>query len=73
MTATAYIRVSSRAQDHATQRAAIERFAATRDDTIDDWRAEKKTRSRPVAIAARRAWAKLISPRSSPCAPSRRT
>ena len=43
MTATAYIRVSSRAQDHATQRAAIERFAAARGDTIDDWRAEKKS------------------------------
>jgi len=38
-----YIRVSSRAQDHATQRSAIERIAAARGDTIDDWRPEKRS------------------------------
>ena len=43
MIAVAYIRVSSRAQDHATQRAAIERFASARGDTIGDWRAEKRS------------------------------
>jgi DNA invertase Pin-like site-specific DNA recombinase len=41
--ATAYIRVSSRAQDHATQRAAIERVAAARGDVIAEWFAEKKS------------------------------
>jgi DNA invertase Pin-like site-specific DNA recombinase len=40
---TAYVRVSSRAQDHKTQRAAIERAAAARADAIDDWRAEKRS------------------------------
>ena len=43
MIAVAYIRVSSRAQDHATQRSAIERFASARGDTIGDWRAEKRS------------------------------
>lgn len=50
MEATAYLRVSSRAQDFATQRAAIERAAAARGDTIADWRSEKrsgKTLARP--------------------------
>ena len=42
-TAIAYIRVSSRAQDHATQRAAIERAAAARGDEIKTWYAEKKS------------------------------
>ena len=41
--ARAYIRVSSRAQDHATQRAAIERTASARGDTIAHWYAEKKS------------------------------
>jgi DNA invertase Pin-like site-specific DNA recombinase len=41
-TSCAYIRVSSRAQDHATQRAAIERVAAARGDEITTWFAEKK-------------------------------
>lgn len=41
--AIAYVRVSSRAQDHATQRSAIERAAYARGDTIDDWRAEKRS------------------------------
>lgn len=43
MDAVAYIRVSSRAQDHATQRSAIERAAAARGDEITDWRAEKRS------------------------------
>lgn len=42
-TAVAYIRVSSRAQDHATQRAAIERAALARGDEISTWYAEKKS------------------------------
>ena len=33
MNATAYIRVSSRAQDHASQRSSIERTALARGDT----------------------------------------
>jgi DNA invertase Pin-like site-specific DNA recombinase len=43
--ASAYIRVSSRAQDHATQRSAIERAAAARGDTITTWYTETKTGS----------------------------
>jgi DNA invertase Pin-like site-specific DNA recombinase len=43
VTAVAYIRVSSRAQDHASQRSAIERAAAARGDAVDDWRAEKRS------------------------------
>jgi DNA invertase Pin-like site-specific DNA recombinase len=39
----AYVRVSSRAQDDATQRAAIERAAAVRGDTIATWYAEKRS------------------------------
>jgi DNA invertase Pin-like site-specific DNA recombinase len=38
--ACGYIRVSSRAQDHASQRAAIERAAAARGDSITRWYAE---------------------------------
>jgi DNA invertase Pin-like site-specific DNA recombinase len=41
--ALAYIRVSSRAQDHASQKSAIERFAHARGVTIDDWHAEKRS------------------------------
>jgi len=41
--ATAYLRVSSRAQDFPTQRAAIERAAAARGDTIVAWYAEKRS------------------------------
>jgi DNA invertase Pin-like site-specific DNA recombinase len=41
--AIAYIRVSSRAQDHKTQRSALDRAATARGDVIDDWRAEKRT------------------------------
>jgi DNA invertase Pin-like site-specific DNA recombinase len=50
MNATAYVRVSSRAQDAASQRSAIEKAAAARGDTITDWRSEKrsaKTLARP--------------------------
>jgi DNA invertase Pin-like site-specific DNA recombinase len=43
VTALAYIRVSSRAQDHASQRSAIERAAVARGDVVDDWRAEKRS------------------------------
>lgn len=50
MSALAYIRVSSRGQDHAMQRAAIERAVAARGDTVTRWYAEKRTawtRDRP--------------------------
>ncbi len=50
MEATAYVRVSSKAQNHATQRSAIERAAAARGDTIAAWYGEKlsgKTLDRP--------------------------
>lgn len=43
MQAAAYVRVSSRAQDQATQRAAIERAAAARGDEIAQWYAEKQS------------------------------
>jgi DNA invertase Pin-like site-specific DNA recombinase len=43
MNAHAYVRVSSKAQDHATQRSAIERTAAARGDTISTWFAEKRS------------------------------
>ncbi|HJW74259.1 MAG TPA: recombinase family protein [Thermoleophilia bacterium] len=39
----AYMRVSSRAQDVATQRSAVERAAAGRGDTIEVWFSEKKS------------------------------
>jgi DNA invertase Pin-like site-specific DNA recombinase len=48
--AIAYLRVSSRAQDFATQKAAIERAATARGDAIAEWRSEKrsgKTLARP--------------------------
>ncbi|SRR5579883_1402275 len=41
--ASAYIRVSSRSQDHASQRSAIERAAAARGDEVAQWYAEKKS------------------------------
>jgi DNA invertase Pin-like site-specific DNA recombinase len=50
MKVAAYIRVSSKTQDHASQRAAIEREAAARGDAIGAWYAEKvsgKTLDRP--------------------------
>jgi len=43
MIAQAYVRVSSKAQDNATQRSAIERAAAARGDEIGAWYAEKKS------------------------------
>jgi DNA invertase Pin-like site-specific DNA recombinase len=49
-TAIGYVRVSSRAQDYATQHSAIERAAAARSDTVAEWYAEKrsaKTMDRP--------------------------
>jgi DNA invertase Pin-like site-specific DNA recombinase len=42
-TASGYIRVSSRTQDHASQRSAIERAAHARGDTISTWYAEKQS------------------------------
>ncbi len=48
--AAAYVRVSSKAQTHDMQRAAIERAAAARGDTIAAWYSEKmsaKTMDRP--------------------------
>ena len=39
----AYCRVSSKAQDFATQRSAIERAATARGDTITSWRSEKRS------------------------------
>jgi DNA invertase Pin-like site-specific DNA recombinase len=50
MEAVAYVRVSSRAQDLASQRAAIERAALARGDTIAQWFSEKlsaRTIARP--------------------------
>jgi DNA invertase Pin-like site-specific DNA recombinase len=50
MNTIAYLRVSSRAQDFATQKSAIERAATARGDTIAEWRSEKrsgKTLTRP--------------------------
>ena len=49
-TATAYIRVSSKAQNLAMQRHAIEQEAARRGDVIVEWYSEKrsaKTAQRP--------------------------
>ena len=48
--AAAYVRVSSKAQDYASQRSAIERAASARGDSITTWFAEKlsgKTLGRP--------------------------
>lgn len=42
-TTVAYIRVSSKTQDHATQRAAIERAALARGETVATWYAEKRS------------------------------
>jgi DNA invertase Pin-like site-specific DNA recombinase len=42
-TASAYIRVSSRSQDHASQKSAIERAAQARGDKIETWFAEKRS------------------------------
>lgn len=43
MTVAAYIRVSSKGQDHAMQRLAIERAAAGRGEQVGEWYAEKRT------------------------------
>jgi DNA invertase Pin-like site-specific DNA recombinase len=43
MDSVAYLRVSSRAQDFATQKAAIERAASARSDTICTWYSEKRS------------------------------
>ena len=43
MRVVAYMRVSSRAQDLGMQRAAIEKMAAARGDTIEGWYSEKRT------------------------------
>jgi DNA invertase Pin-like site-specific DNA recombinase len=43
MNAAAYVRVSSKAEDDAAQRSAIERAARARGDAIADWRAEKRS------------------------------
>lgn len=43
MSVVAYVRVSSRAQDGASQRSAIERCAAARGDTVGAWYDEKKS------------------------------
>jgi DNA invertase Pin-like site-specific DNA recombinase len=42
-TTAAYLRVSSRAQDFATQKAAVERAAAARSDSIGTWYSEKRS------------------------------
>jgi DNA invertase Pin-like site-specific DNA recombinase len=55
---TGYLRVSSKAQDHSTQRSAIEHAAAARGDQIDSWYSEKqsgKTLLRPELDRMRRA------------------
>lgn len=54
--ARAYVRVSSKAQDHATQRDAIERLAHAHAQPIGTWHAEKmsgKTLQRPELEALR--------------------
>jgi DNA invertase Pin-like site-specific DNA recombinase len=43
MNSVGYLRVSSRAQDFATQKAAIERAATARGDTIGTWYSEKRS------------------------------
>jgi len=43
MMVAAYLRVSSRAQDFASQRSAIERAAKARGDSITEWRSEKRS------------------------------
>jgi len=54
--AAAYVRVSSKAQDVASQRAALERAAAARGDTIAGWYVEKqsgRTLARPILDSVR--------------------
>ena len=57
MHSVAYLRVSSKSQDPATQRDAIERVAAARSDSITTWYAEKmsgRTLARPELDRLRR-------------------
>ncbi|HEX7235459.1 MAG TPA: recombinase family protein [Gammaproteobacteria bacterium] len=56
MKAAAYVRVSSRSQDAASQRAALERAAAARGDELVDWFVEKqsgRTLARPILDSVR--------------------
>lgn len=53
-TAFSYIRVSSRAQDHATQRSSIERAAAARGDVVESWYAEKRSAKTMDRVELRR-------------------
>lgn len=56
MKAAAYLRVSSRSQDLASQRAALERAAAARGDELVDWFVEKqsgRTLARPILDSVR--------------------
>ena len=56
MKAAAYVRVSSRSQDAASQRAALERAARARGDTIASWYVEKqsgRTLARPILDSVR--------------------
>lgn len=56
MNAAAYVRVSSKAQDVASQRAALERAAAARGDVLRDWYVEKqsgRTLARPILDSVR--------------------
>jgi DNA invertase Pin-like site-specific DNA recombinase len=56
MESVAYVRVSSKAQDHRSQKAELERVAKARGDVITRWYAEKmsaKTTARPVLDALR--------------------
>jgi len=68
----AYCRVSSKAQNVATQRSAIERCASARGDTITSWYTEKlsgKTLARPRAGAAACGRARGRRPEALPVAP----
>jgi DNA invertase Pin-like site-specific DNA recombinase len=56
MNAAAYVRVSSKSQDVASQRAALERTAAARGDVITDWYVEKQSGralARPILDSVR--------------------
>ena len=54
MNAAAYIRVSSRSQDHGMQRHAIEQAAVARGDTIVTWYAEKRSAKTTARAELRR-------------------
>lgn len=58
MSTTAYLRVSSKAQDVGMQRSAIERAAQARGDTVSEWFSEKrsgKALARPILDELRQA------------------